>query len=215
MNIDSYPNLIDSIKSWLNRDDSSTVDNIPTFIRIAEVEIFRVLKLKEYERLVKVPVIDGRIKVPEDLNELIEIYTSGNLAGRATSHRELLRHKLAGEFHDNFYFAQIGQEYIVHENGGFSEVYIHYYAGSDYLGFDKPTTALLKVAPDLLLWTALKHGSTFAEDIEKVGVWDNYADNAMAELIKQKDDDYMSGSPLVIEKNEDTMMSGGRSKVFW
>lgn len=215
MNIDSYPNLIDAIKSWLNRDDQTTVDNIPTFIRIAEVEIFRMLKLREYESLVKLPVVDGRIEIPEDLNELIEIYTDNNTTGRATSHRELLRHKLSGEFHDQFYFAQVGNYYFVHEESNIKEVWVRYYYKNDYLSYQKPVTKLLKIAPDLILWTALKHGSTFSEDIEKVGVWDNYADNAMQELFKQKKDDEMSGSPLVVEKNEDTMLHGGRIRTYW
>lgn len=204
--ISTYQDLIDQIKIWLNRDDSSTVESIPSFIYFAELEIFRMLKLPEYEKVVELKVEDNQAEIPKDLEELIEIYSNNNTVGRHTSHRELIRHKQAGMYHDDFYYATLADKWVFHDQAKLDKVYCHYYSGPDHLSFSNNKTALLKLAPDLLLFTALKHGSTFAEDIEKVQIWDTYADNAMAEIKTKLIENNMSGSPQVIEKNEDTII---------
>lgn len=207
MAINTYTDLISEVEKWLNRDDSTTVESIPTFIHFAEAEIFRVLKVREYEKIVEIEVNGNKAPIPKDLEQLKEIYTGdGTKIGRHTSHRELVRHKQVGMFHDDFYFATVGDNFFFHSDFNKDSIFCHYFWGADHLSYEKPVTPLLRIAPDLLLFTALKHGAIFSEDVEKVGIWDAQADNAMAELIKREADNNMSGSNQVIEKNEDTLI---------
>lgn len=202
MAIATYADLVNEVKRWLNRDDPDTIDSIPAFINFAEKEIFRVLKLPSYEKLVSLDIKNNKAEVPYDLVQLIEIYTADNRAGRNTSHRELLRHRFDDAKHDAFYYARVGNNYHFHDGDDLSstEVFCHYFHDPEELSYNNQITPLLQVAPDLLLFTALRHGSVFAEDLEKAQYWEQRSDNAMGEIMKQLEDDNMSGSPQVVER---------------
>lgn len=202
MAIATYAELTDEVKRWLNRDDPDTINSIPAFINFAEKEIFRVLKLPSYEKLVELKLEHNKAEVPYDLVQLIEIYTKDNRAGRHTSHRELLRHRSGDLKHDSFYYARVGNNYHFHDGDDLAstEVYCHYFQDPPELSYNNQVTPLLQTAPDLLLFTALRHGSVFAEDVEKAQYWEQRSDNAMQEIMKQLEDDNMSGSPQVVER---------------
>lgn len=219
MAVTNYPELVEEVKRWLNRDDPDTISAIPTFINFAEKEIYRVLKLPVYESVVKLDIKDGKAEVPFNLVQLIEIYTNDNRVGRHTSHRELIRHRVDGTLHDQFYYSRVGNEYhfwkgMNTEVNGKLEVFCHYFCDPEELSYNNQVTPLLTLSPDLLLFTALRHGSVYAEDIEKAQYWEQRSDNAMGEVRQQLEDDNMSGSPQVVEQN--TEMFGIHShRVYW
>lgn len=219
MAVTNYAELVDEVKRWLNRDDPDTISSIPTFINFAEKEIYRVLKLPVYESVVKLDIVNGKAEVPFNLIQLIEIYTNDNRVGRHTSHRELIRHAANDVLHDQFYFSRVGNEYHfwkgadVNNKDGL-EVYAHYFCDPEELSYNNQVTPLLTLSPDLLLFTALRHGSVYAEDIEKAQYWEQRSDNAMEEILKQLEDDNMSGSPQVVERNTETFGIHSH-RVYW
>lgn len=203
MTIRTYTEMMAEVESWLNRDDPDTINRIPTFIRFAEKEIFRVLKLPVYEIVTQLDVVNNRCKVPADLIRLKEIYNSEGHGGRQTDHKILLdieAGRTGGEY-DKFYFARIGDEYRFQADKGLEgvDVFCNYYRGPDFLDSVQQTTPLLDLAPDLILFTALRHGAVFAEDTEKAAYWEQRSDNAMQEIMKQLADDDMEGSAHAVE----------------
>lgn len=218
MAVTNYAELVAEVKRWLNRDDPDTLDAIPTFITFAEKEIYRVLKMPVYECLVSLNIKKGRAEIPFNLVQLIEIYTSDNKVGRMTSHREMVRHVADKIKHEQFYYSRVGNEYHfygVDDTGeGKPEVFVHYFQDPEMLSYNNQVTPLLTLAPDLLLFTALRHGSVYAEDIEKAQYWEQRADNAMGELKIQLEEDNMAGSPQVVEKNTE-FYGETRTRVYW
>ncbi|WWV91984.1 hypothetical protein [Escherichia phage PJNS034] len=217
----NYAELVEEVKAWLNRDDPDTINRIPTFINFAEKEIYRVLKLPVYESVVQLTIKNGRAEVPFNLVQLIEIYTNDKRVGRHTSHRELIRHQSDDVLHEQFYFSRVGNEYHFFKDmdsapgdEGKLEVYCHYFCDPEELSYNNQVTPLLTLSPDLLLFTALRHGSVYAEDMEKAAIWEQRADNVMGEVKQQLEDDDMSGSPQVVEKNTQ-FYSETRSRVYW
>lgn len=212
MAIRTYPELLVEVESWLNRDDPDTISRIPSFINFAEKEIYRVLKLPVYENIVRLSIANNRCEVPFNLVQLKEIYTSDNRIGRQTSHRELINIENGhSQAYNDFYYARVGNEY--HFQSAVSiqgvDVFCHYFRDPEHLdNNNNQTTPLLDLAPDLVLFTALRHGAVYAEDTEKAAYWEQRSDNAMQEIVKQLDDDNMSGSPQAMERpNGDA--------VFW
>lgn len=215
MSIETYDGLKDAIVLWLNRDDEETAAQVPTFINMAEKQIYRNLRIPEMEGEREYHLREGDtfIYVPTDILELKQIYIIDKLetitdadgiviqkggSGREyratrTSYDKLLDlPELSG---DLCYFARhVERYYFKNLPSNDLKVRVSYYRDPQELINGTDTNYLLTVAPELLLFTALKFGSMFNKDIDAETMWERKAAEVFIQLQTQADQTEWSGS---------------------
>ncbi|MCS5737235.1 phage adaptor protein, partial [Herbiconiux daphne] len=78
------------------------------------------------------------------------------------------------------------------------DIIVGYYSDSPELHSDTDSCNLLTIAPDLLLYMAMKHACIFVQDDEAAQKYGFMAEAALQVVQKQADKTEYSGSPLVI-----------------
>lgn len=191
MAISTYKDLQESVKDWLNRSDSQTVNQIPNFINFAEKELHRNLRIPPFEGGAVVTVQNGAFRVPSDLVEFINLIIPYQGIMRQTSVDDLFKSKLSFTRMANLGFVSPDVP-----NG--TKINITYYLDQEELKKDDDTSILLDVAPELLLYTSLKHAATYAQDEEDIQKYTMLAQAAYQQLVEQNEQMKYSGSPIAI-----------------
>lgn len=191
MAIATYKNLKESVQDWLNRSDAQTVNQIPNFINFAEKELHRNLRIPPFEGGIVVTVTNGTFRVPTDLVEFINLIIPYKGIVRQTSIDDL--------FNSGMSFCRLANlGFVSPDIPDGTKINITYYQDQKELTDDLDTSILLEVAPELFLYTALKHASTYAQDEEDIQKYAMLAQAAYQQLIEQNEQLKYSGSPIAI-----------------
>lgn len=207
--IQSYKDLKDAVIEWADRDDDEFIDQVPNFINFAEKELYRTIRYAFLEKEAYLKIVNGQCTIPTDWLQTVGIMTANNyITARETTFEEvnLARHN---KFTDELIFARVGKRWFFYpelnanlpnEDGTMdgSQVIINYFADTKEMVNDSDGSTLLTVAPDLLLYTALKHACKFVQDSDGAAGWEQLADDVYAQLKFQNDEmDYQAGIKVV------------------
>lgn len=193
MALSTYADLKSSVAGWLNRTDLTAI--IPDFVRLAEAEIRRDVRVRAMQSSVAGSIAAGIITLPADFIEARRLVVNDRELSYITpeEHQRLMR---AG-YSDVRYFTIVGQEVWV-LNGGTSSYSLLYWAAFAALSADSDANWLLTTAPDVYLWKACEKGSIYLRDIEGATGFRTLYDDALAKLNQGEYGAEFSGSVLQI-----------------
>lgn len=228
--INTYGWLKKAVSLWADRDDDEFVNQIPNFINFAEKEIYRNLRIPPLEKEIYLGIENGVAVLPVDYLETQWIMRAGNgQLLRVTSPEEidwLKRNKTThpSQFNEGeITFARMGKRLFFYpainasvprypDDGSPIEptpdaIIMNYYADPKEFWEDTDTSAVLTIAPELLLYFALRHASLFVQDDNAVQKWSALGKAILDEIVTQHDKAEYSGSPLAIPNTIETMTS--------
>lgn len=221
--IENYKDFRDAVALWLNRKDSATIDNIPMFINFAEKQFTRLVKLPYYETTVSFTVdenfnfvvipqdflsakhvmVNGKPYNRSDVETFMRLKNMGNFSdvqGTATSpnpNQDVLRSGSTSE--TKYFFTRIGEQIHFLPTPVVGDIVeLIYHQDVPEMRFDNDQPYSLLIAPDVLLYLALRHASIFLRDNEQEVYWMSKAQEAADSLKQQMDEAEWSGSSLVV-----------------
>lgn len=191
MAIAKYKDLKESVQDWLNRSDTQTNNQIPNFINFAEKELHRNLRIPPFEGGAVVTVHNGAFRVPTDLVEFINLVIPYQGVMHQTSIDDLFNSKMS--------FCRLATlGFVSPDIPDGTKINVTYYRDQEELEQDDDSSILLEIAPELLLYTSLKHASIFAQDEEDIQKYAMLAQSAYSQLEEQNEQMKYSGSPIAI-----------------
>lgn len=232
MPIDTYSGLVQAVQLWADRDDDEFVNQIPNFIDFAQKEICRVVRNPALLKEAYMQIVNGRVAVPSDYLEgkyMRRITTTPLI--RETNIEEVFYNngKNPQDTIDSvkeIIFARLGQYYYFHPQINSSlpefdittglptysgdEIVFTYYWDIPRMSFnttDEDTPTMLKLAPELYLYGALKHACVFMQDKDSEKMWADRQEKAFEEIEKQTKSEIISTSGVAIPTPN--------AKAFW
>lgn len=191
MSIDTYRDLKESVQDWLNRSDSQTLNQIPNFINFAEKELHRNLRIPPFEGIAFVTVQNGAFRVPTDLLEFRNLLIPKKGIVHQTSIDDLFNSKMS--------FCRLADlGYVSEDIPDGTMITVTYYRDQQELKKDDDSNVLLAVAPELFLYTSLKHAAVYSQDEEDIQKYTLLAQAAYQQVVKQNEQLEFSGSPIAI-----------------
>lgn len=176
------------LADYLHRDDLTS--QIPDFIRLAEIEIGRVLRVQGVERyaLTTMTVGDYLLSKPTNIVDVftVQIKVSGAWQPLRLQSLDFVQAFAATPATQGVpkYFAHKGEDFFMvapAPNAAY-ELEIGYYERSAYLTTENETNWLTENAFDLLLYGSLVKATPFIRFDERIPMWRDYYDRALAQL---------------------------------
>lgn len=210
--IQTLGDLKKAVALWSNRDDPEFLDQCHNFINFAEKDIYRRLRIPSLEREIYLNIVNGIAHIPTDLIE-IKYVMNLNTASmfRVTSLEEIQWIKQGKRVNESAFNAQetcfarannrlFFAPALEAPSDGYTsgDVVMGYVSDSPELVNDTDSCNIMTIAPDLLLYMAMKHASLFVQDDEGAQKWGMMAEAALVVIQTQADKAEYSGSPLVI-----------------
>lgn len=204
--ITNYGDLKEAVQIWLNRKDNATVSKIPMFINFAEKQFTRLIRLPYYEKTINRNVIPNNlfVEIPRDMLSVKHLAVNGKILTR-TDVETFTRLQHRSELHPNltksnpYYFARIGDRIFTHPSLTEGDlVSLIYHSDIPEMKDDKDCPYSLMVAPDVMLYLALRHASIFLRDNEQEMYWAAKATDAAGEINVQLEEAEWSGSSLAV-----------------
>lgn len=216
--INTYGDLKKAVQLWLNRKDSTTIDNIPLFVNMAAKQFTRLVKLPYYEVLASLEAIEGftYVNIPQDFLSAKHVSVNGvpyNRLGVNTFQRIKSGDTQTTTLEDdnqfgflqgattenkNFFTRVGGQLHFIPELKAGDIVELIYQRDIPEFTNDSDEPYSLLIASDVMLYLSLKHAATFLRDNEQEVYWMQKATEAAQSLNQQLEDAEWSGSPLVV-----------------
>jgi len=220
--INNYKDLKDAVQLWLNRRDAATVDNIPMFINFAEKQFTRLVKLPYYETGVNFTIDESfnYVVIPQDFLSAKTVMINGKPHNRvdvetfmrmknidrpsddqasSTSPNTAQNFVNGGTLSRKYFFTRIGEQlHFLPTPVPGDLVEIIYSQDIPEMTFDNDQPYSILIAPDVLLYLALRHASIFIRDNEQEQFWMAKAQEAADSLTQQLDEAEWSGSALVV-----------------
>lgn len=170
----TYSELVTAIGAYLDRDDLAS--NIPTFIRLTESRLNRLLDDPDME-VVTTLAGDG-VALPADFGSIVSIGTADGNPLRPMTNAEYASVRPVGGV-PRYYTIQDGALRYV---PGPANVTLVYRRSIPPLSYAEPLNWLLSRAPDLYLYGVLLQASAFLVEDERLGLWKSAFDEAIDEL---------------------------------
>lgn len=219
--IDTYGELKEAIQLWCDRDDDEFVSEIPTFIDMAQRQIYRELRIQSLTKEAYLEIDSGSAYIPSDMVEVVYVRDMNARMSyvMARSDYSNLVSEYNGatppsKYNQNVQFAQFGPRFLFYpaisaplptENADGSlsftgtEYIVNYYADTDPMSDDSDTCALLTVAPDLLLYLSCANACLFTKDAGNQQMLTQLANGIMKQLQDQEVKMQYSGSALQVK----------------
>lgn len=204
--ISSYRELRNAVQQWLNRKDSNTIQMIPAFINFAEKEFARMIRIPYNENELRRTVTDEvtHIEIPQNYMSTKHLFVNGLSYNRvdmetfqriaeqnpATSFEETGSHRV---------FARVGWKIITFpELKPGDEISMIYNMDLVEMTKDDDYPYHLIIAPDVMLYLALRHAAIYLRDNEMEVYWAQKASDASAQVNAQIAEQEWSGSSLIV-----------------
>lgn len=190
----NYGQLKDTILSYIDFYDEEIVSKVDFFIDTSEKEIARVLRLPCFEKIVTlVPVnkdVRDTVSVPSDYIESKDMFIAETSEPVKMSNFSFIMRKRAGidtsTEGSGYYYSRIGNNFVVYPPLPEEHtLLLNYYADPNNMKEGNDSSYLLTVAPDLLLFTALKHAYIFLNNDEDAAKYNGMAANALQQVETQ------------------------------
>lgn len=200
--ISNYGDLKEAVRTWLNRRDQTTIDKIPLFINFAEKQFTRLIRLPYYETLIKLTTAKGYeyVDIPPDFLSVKHLSVNGTTAIRTDletfSHLSTMdtKNTAAGLR----YFCRVGSMIRTYpELVEGDQILFIYNRDIPEMKEDTDVPYSLIIAPDVMLYLALRHASIFLRDDDQEQFWAQKALDASQSVAAQLEEAEWSGSALV------------------
>lgn len=188
----TYAQLQTDILSLLNRPDQA--DKAPSWIKLAESEMTRLLKSSHLEKYTTLLLENGEAALPEDFLRMSNI----ELDGLDTPLRYLAPTQLDGianEGGDARYYTIQGRRILIYPTVLLGIVKMRYRAKIDALSEAAPTNWLYNLSPDAYLYGSAKHGAIHVLDMEAAAAYSTAFTTAMATINIVANDDTAPAQP--------------------
>ncbi len=213
-NLQNYGLLKQEVEAWAFNSNPKFVQHVPMFIKMAERDLQRILRMPAQETEVKQTIVDNRITIPTDLIELKSIRICGGKTVHQTTfellrderaeapldgsvmHRDCLkfaRHRNTYEFNQPIANEVRDKLNNIIEQG--TDVTVLYYRNIEPMTADSDCNVFLHLTPTLLLYTALQHGAMFARDDDSLNAFSQAAAEELREVQVQLEGSELSAIP--------------------
>ena len=200
MTIASYSELVTELGDWLNRSDLSA--KIPTFIRLFEARMNRLLRTPEMEQISTIETVSGTesYALPSGFREARQVYIAAtprvNLAPMSP---QSLRIEFTGqETASPAAYAIIDEKIVLAPapTGTDTLTIVHY---RSLIGLDSGNTTnwLLDSHPDAYLYGSLAEAYAYLKDEASAASYKGLADEVVAEIRDDANRKRLTGGPLV------------------
>jgi len=187
-----YLGLRQMVAQWLNRTDLTS--RIPDFVRLAEEEHRRDVRVQAMEQVVVGALQGGVLNCPPDFLEarLLTVEGKPYTYSRLQSFRSLEQCGIVRRV-----FTHVGQSIEV-LGGDDGQYVLDYWASFAPLVDDTDTNWLLQNAYDLYLWKACEKGCVWLRDADGALAYRQLYDDALSKLNQAEYDKRYSGSELLM-----------------
>jgi hypothetical protein len=197
--IASYSELVTEMGDWLNRSDLSS--KIPTFIRLFEARMNRLLRTPEMEQVSTITLVAGTegYALPTGFREARQVYIAAvprvNLTPMSP---QSLRTEFTGQEDASPAAYTVIDEKIVlaPTPTETATLTIVHYSGLVGLDSGNTTNWLLDSHPDAYLFGSLCMAEAYLRDDERLSVWKSAWDEAVAEIRDDANRKRIPGGPL-------------------
>ncbi|EPT9873093.1 phage adaptor protein [Escherichia coli] len=220
--INTFGGMKEAVQLWADRDDEEFVNQIPNFITFSLKEVERLLMWPSNQKEVYMEISDGWAYVPTDyvMGDYMR-FTGRWLNIRETNFEEVLYKNGSDntatlDTVKEVVFCRLGSRYAFHpaincslpefdEYGNAinltgDEVVFGYYFDPLQLTEDSDTNPIIKLAPELVLYGALKHASIFTSDSDMEKVWTDRQQASANQINKQIRSEKMSTGKTVVSQ---------------
>lgn len=206
--IENLGDLKKALSLWCDRDDDEFNNARHNFINFAEKDIYRRLKIPSLEREVYLNVVDGIAFIPPDMIQMKYLFNRNTIETYRVTGLEEVQAIRRGEYNNpakDVCFARINNRLIFSEpidapsTDGKTDgsIIMGYISDIPELIKDTDSCAILTIAPDLMLYMAMKHACIFVQDDDGAQKYGMLAEAALAVIQEQANKAEFSGSPLV------------------
>jgi hypothetical protein len=199
MALTNYSDLKSTIANYLARTDLT--DQIPDFIRLAEVRLRRDLRIRQMMRSAVTTTTggDSTVALPTDFLELRTLHVLTNpvrdlqFVSPAIFYRN-------GRVHESglpvFYTIMATEFKFAPVPDGEYTLEILYYAAPDFMSNTLPSNVFMANCPDLLLYGALVEAEPYLMNDARIQLWAGMFDRGMAAINTADDRSEYSGVPI-------------------
>lgn len=199
MSISTYSELKTTIANYLARTDLT--DQIPDFIRFAEIRLRRELRIRQMLKTVTSSTTggDSTVELPSDFLEIRDFLVVSNPV-------QPLTYSSPAVFSRNTRSTQSGMplDYTILATefqlapipDSTYTVKLLYYFAPTFLGDSNQSNAFMVNAPDALLYAALIEAEPYIMNDARVNTWGAMYDRAISTLTKSDESSQYSGVPL-------------------
>lgn len=198
LTITTYAELKTATASYLNRSDLT--DQIPLFIRLAEIRIYRDLRIRPMEATLSTAISSGVIALPTGYVEMKNARIDGSPSSPLIrKDAEFIYHRYPTRSSDGkpIYFAREAENLIFgpYPDSAYT-VKGTYYKKLPALSASNTTNWFITDAPDLLLFGALLQAMPYLDNDARLETWGKMYAAAKDRVQREDDNEEFSGSPL-------------------
>lgn len=198
---DNYTALQNAVKGWLfDRDDLD--DRIPEFIALAESELNRRLRTRQMVNRSRIVADDRYVALPSDWRNAWNIQRVSDdkpLEYKSPVELDRWRQQENWGIDEPIFYTLFGDTLELAPaptTEDTVEIEMIYFASVPALSDANTDNWLLQEHPDLYLYGALKHTAPFLLDDERLPVWDNLFETALATANTEAEASRRSGAPM-------------------
>jgi len=199
MSIATYSELKTAVANYLARTDLT--DQIPDFIRFAELRLRRELRIRQMLKSVTTSTTggDSTVELPSDFIEIRDFSVSTNPV-------QPLTYSSPAVFSRNTRSTQSGKplDYTILASefqlapipDGDYTLKLLYFAAPTFLGDTNSSNVFIANAPDALLYASLLEAEPYIMNDARINTWGTMYDRAISTITKSDESSQYSGVPL-------------------
>lgn len=199
MSIATYSELKTAVANYLARTDLT--DQIPDFIRFAELRLRRELRIRQMLKSVTTSTTggDSTVELPSDFLEIRDFSVSTNPIQPLTYSSPAIfsRNTRSTESGKPLDYTILASEFqLAPAPDGTYTLKLLYFAAPTFLGDTNSSNVFLENSPDALLYASLIEAEPYIMNDARINTWGTMYDRAISTLTKSDESSQYSGVPL-------------------
>ncbi len=185
MSIATFSELSTAVANYLARSDLT--DQIPDFIRFAELRLRRELRIRQMLKSVTTTTTsgDGTVEIPSDFLEARDFYVTGNPPQPLS-------------FLSPSVFIRNTDSHVRGKPLNVYTLQLLYYSAPTFLSSGNSSNAFMANAPDALLYAALLEAEPYIMNDARIQTWATMYQRAIDTLTRSDETAQYSGVPLAM-----------------
>lgn len=199
MSISTYSELKTAVASYLARSDLT--NQIPDFIRFAELRLRRELRIRQMLKSVTTATTggDSTVELPSDFLEIRDFTVVTNPVQPLTysSPAVFSRNTRSTESGKPLDYTILASEFqLAPVPDGAYTLKLLYFAAPTFLSDENSSNVLIANAPDALLYASLLEAEPYIMNDARINTWGTMYDRAISTITKSDESSQYSGVPL-------------------
>ena len=198
--IATFGELVTTVERYLY-DRKDLTELVPTFVRLSEQRIYRLLRVPANEGIYQVEAQSSeRVTIPDDFLEAKLVTYDGKVLTRISEQNYIMRLDNNDAPGQTTHFCRIGKEFFLYrepdKTAKFSMLYWKDLSGQ--LINDNDTNDILRIAPNLYVYGALLEAMPYLAQDSRIDVWNTLFDQALAQINTQATEAEYAGSTVSV-----------------